>query len=413
MTPREAAAALGETIALAEGFTLHFVLSPSPAEAQALLAELEQSDDPRSLELVDPYGAWGTRVTRPDEPLTIDDLETEMRRLLLRLEALRIEAVRAVVIDASCFHPRDLAAWRFAFARLNEIRNGAMLRLPTNVVLVLDTALARDAILTAPDLWSVRTNQISLTGGLRGVDPSGWLHEAGAELLAARLTLRSAAMSTLPDFGSIRTNRTIELSSVRSEAFEGWVPAEEAQVLANRDLVEGLGRIRPFPTNSLANGIMEPEWRLAARALFGVLPRACRSLDWEPIRPILAAFSSSLPSTAVRCAVYLLAAYEAFAKGAFEEAAEWFASGTPTEPEAEAVEALVLFPRLGQCLSTAALGRLEEARRLFFELEASAASGESAPIERLVTRRSAELYGIFGDVRRARLAASVAQSDSP
>lgn len=390
MTPDAAAALLGESFSLAEGFTLHFVLSPAPREARAFLAALTErtaAGDPRGLEIADPYVVWAARATTPNAALTVDDLETEMLRGLLRLATLAVADARALVLDASCTHPHDLPAWRVAFARLNEARNGVVRRLPTNIVLLLDAAMAREAIFTAPDVWSVRTNQISLSGERRSVEPSAWQREASDELVAARLAVRSAATLAPPAF--------INLASVVGE---DWIPAAEADSIANRDLVEGLAGIRRFPIDP-TRLVPEPDGRRAARVVFGELPRACRTHDWSELERGLAAFAAAQPSGRVRDAVYLLVAYEAFATSAFAEAEAWF--GQVMEDVALRGDFPVLFSLLGRCLSSAALGQIAEARGLFFSLEALAFSGESLAAERLFAARGAELYRLFGDERRA------------
>jgi hypothetical protein len=174
MNIADSAEELARSFALAEGFSLHYVLVPSPVEARALLAALCSTDDRRPIEVLDPYVTWGARAERPDEPLSFDDLAADVVQLLDRMPLAVAAERRALWVDLSCVHPHDWPALGFAFARLNEGRNTIMSRLPTNVVLVLDEALARDAILGAPDVWSVRTNQHTLDGLPRAIALSAW-----------------------------------------------------------------------------------------------------------------------------------------------------------------------------------------------------------------------------------------------
>lgn len=396
MTPQEAAAVVGESFSLAEGFTLHFVLSPAPREARAFLTALKERAEARSLEIADSYVAWGARAKRPNTPLTVDDLEAELHEGLVRLERLAVADAPALVLDASCTHPHDLPAWRVAFARLNEARNGVMQQLPTNIVLLLDAAMGREAISTAPDVWSVRTNQIPLSGERRVIEPSAWQREASDELMLAVSTVRSAGTSTLPEIASGSFTRPMDLSSPFNE---DWIPAAGSDAVVNRALVAGLAGIRPFPMKPAMRALFEPDWRWAARAVFEELPRACRVLEWSELERRLGALSATRPSARVREAVYLLVAFEAFAKGAFPQAESCFAEATRSVPADGGYP--MLFPLLGRCLASAAVGRIEEARALFFDLEAFAWSGESLAAERLFATRGAELYRLFGDERRA------------
>ena len=396
---------LGESFALAEGFTLHFVLSPAPREARAFLAALAEQAEPgdrRRLEIADPYVAWAARATTPNTPLTIDDLETEMLRGLLRLDTLAVADARALVLDASCTHPHDLPAWRFAFARLNEARNAVMLRLPTNIVLVLDAAMGREAIFTAPDVWSVRTNQISLSGQTRAVEPSAWQREASDELMYATATLRSAAVDAVRELATSGGGRRSDWSAW---AREDWVSEDAAPLLANPTLAPGLLRIPELPLTPWPGRAPEPQWRRPARAVFDELAVAVRTLDWSVIDAMLEKLAAASPPAALRESVYMLVAYEAFARSAFVQAEAWFAQAMQSvAPEGGYP---MLFPRLGRCLACASLGRIEEARALFFALEAYAWSGESLAAESLFETRGAELYRLFGDERRALLAAAL------
>lgn len=149
---------------LQDGFEFHMVISDSRPTLEAVMREVLPSLDLSRQELA------------PD-----DDPRSSASRWLERLgEAMHTERSGPFVLDAWSLDPDQEAHWGWAFARLNERRDGIMRALGRPLILLLSVEGERVLGRMAPDLWAIRSTGMRLRQHIPRASPSVPLEPARA-----------------------------------------------------------------------------------------------------------------------------------------------------------------------------------------------------------------------------------------
>jgi tetratricopeptide (TPR) repeat protein len=160
-TSEQALERLAKHLGLVAGYSVYILRSPNPRSTRAALARLEErriERDGRPIRWVkiDPYVFHANLQL----PLPFPILGEHVLERLCSPRPEDVQPQVTIVIDASRALPPDQPAWQTLFHRMNERRN--LIASRSNVPLLLCLPLHLQLVSAAPDVWSVRTAEITI-----------------------------------------------------------------------------------------------------------------------------------------------------------------------------------------------------------------------------------------------------------